>query len=117
VEFEVQRSSKSMVLTGRVPQLFSSGPRGYLGVNFKAADDPRRVLVTGIARGGPADKAGLMQGDLIEVQRINGKEVEVSMPIRCLLPQLRQEDTVKLRVIRKGDELTALVTLGERPHQ
>ena len=117
MEFEVQRSSKSMVLTGRVPQLFSSGPRGYLGVNFKAADDPRRVLVTGIARGGPADKAGLMQGDLIEVQRINGKEVEVSMPIRCLLPQLRQEDTVKLRVIRKGDELTALVTLGERPHQ
>ncbi len=97
--------------------------RGYLGVSigplsdelakqFKAPDTSG-ALVDDVTAGGPADKAGLKNGDVI--RKLNGQTVEGNSQLTAMITNFNPGTQVKLDIIRDGQPMTLNVTLGERP--
>lgn len=62
---------------------------------------------------GPADKAGLKQGDVIV--KLEGKAVNLDWNLSSLVSQYHPGDKVKLEVIRGGKTMNFTVTLDEFP--
>jgi S1-C subfamily serine protease len=76
-------------------------------------EDARGVLVADLERGGPAAGAGLEPGDLVTA--IGDEETP---SVEAFLGALRRRDpgdTVRVEVVRDGEELTIPVTLADRP--
>ncbi|HEV3474737.1 MAG TPA: PDZ domain-containing protein, partial [Actinomycetota bacterium] len=72
------------------------------------------ALVIDVAPGGPADKAGIVPGDVI--LSIGDRDVMSSVDIREAVTSLDPEDQVEVRVVHAdGGEATFTVTLGVRP--
>lgn len=111
---------KSVVESGKVE-------RAYLGVNYVAIT-PEIVLEYGLSvkqgayifasgstpavvTGGPADKAGLQDKDIIT--KINDKEVGVQGGIASIVGEYRPGETVTATVLRDGAERTFRITLGK----
>lgn len=97
--------------------------RGYLGMYFggevdrtmaKALnlDKARGIIVAKVEEGGPSDKAGLEEQDVIVA--IDGQQVVDWNMFRSKIASMRPEDKVTLDIIREGKEKTLIVTLGER---
>lgn len=63
-----------------------------------------------IVSGGPADKAGLKDKDI--VLAINGVKVGAAGSISSLIGEYKPGDTVQLTVLRGGEEIAINVTLG-----
>ncbi len=61
--------------------------------------------------GSPADKAGLMENDII--LQVNGVKADQNNTLAALLSNYSPGDTVTLRVYHKGNEEDIKVTLGE----
>lgn len=61
--------------------------------------------------GGPADKAGLAEGDIIT--EINGEKLTENKSVITLLSNYAPGDKVEVKYLRKGEEKTTEVTLGE----
>jgi len=131
-----------------VPELIARGryPHPWLGVEFfdvtpglaeilKGAGVavPRQggVLVMGVVRGGPADRAGVrgpqrsirvrnmrfpVGGDFITA--INGEKVADFQSLTVLLEtRTRVGETITLTLLRDGREMNVQVTLAERPER
>ena len=111
-----------------VPQLVNSGRvthsgRAALGVEVATVDAvfaaqnnlpvDHGALITGVAAGGPAAKAGLRAGDII-VQVDNKQITDVATLADALLSK-NPGDTVQVRVYRGSRQLTVKVKLGELP--
>ncbi len=107
---------QDLVKTGKVQ-------RGYLGAaitdltqdfaqEFKAPDT-EGAFVQNVTPGGPADKAGLKNGDVI--REFNGKKVTSSTELVGLITSTDPGATVTLNILRNGQPMTVRVTLGERP--
>src|SRR6266851_1116181 len=111
-----------------VPQLVNSGRvthsgRAALGVEVTTVDAvfaaqnnlpvDHGALITGVAAGGPAAKAGLRAGDII-VQVDNKQITDVATLADALLSK-NPGDTVQVRVYRGSQQLTVKVKLGELP--
>lgn len=62
-----------------------------------------------IIKGGPADKAGLKDKDIVTA--VNGVKVGISGSLANLIGEYKPGDTVQLTVIREGNETTVNVTL------
>ncbi len=62
-----------------------------------------------IIKGGPADKAGLKDKDIVTA--VNGVKVGSSGSLANLIGEYKPGDTVQLTVIREGNETTVNVTL------
>ncbi|MFZ1626322.1 MAG: trypsin-like peptidase domain-containing protein [Candidatus Moraniibacteriota bacterium] len=62
--------------------------------------------------GSPADKAGLVENDII--LEIDGQKVDAEHPLANLIGTHRVGDTVTLRIFHKGDEKEIAVRLEER---
>jgi S1-C subfamily serine protease len=71
------------------------------------------VLIAEIAAGGPAEAAGLKQGDIII--KADGKDVTDSSSLYAIDRDKKPGDQVQLTIDRNGQEQTVTVTLGERP--
>jgi len=110
---------------GVMDQIVKSGKvvRGYMGVNiqdltpairsaFKLSQD-QGALISGVEKGGPADKAGLQRGDV--VLSLNGQPVANSRDLRFRIASLRPGSTARLEVLRDAQRREINVTLGERP--
>lgn len=98
-------------------------PRAVIGVTTSAGDasDTLGLLVTDVANGGPADKAGIQEGD--RIQTINGIDLKIeridigdqsmadamSRRLTRELGKLKPGDDVSLRVYHNGQ--TRAVTL------
>ncbi|MEI7557136.1 trypsin-like peptidase domain-containing protein [Candidatus Chlorohelix sp.] len=67
----------------------------------------------GIVAGGPADKAGLKDNDIITA--INGEPLNDLNPLVTAILKYKPNDTINLTVQRGKDSLTLQLTLGERP--
>jgi len=106
-------------------QIVKSGKvvRGFMGVNiqdltpairsaFKVSEG-QGALISGVERGGPADKAGLQRGDV--VLSINGQPVEDSRDLRFKIASIRPGSSARLQVLRDGQRREVNVVLGERP--
>jgi len=68
---------------------------------------------TAVTPGGPAEAAGIRDGDIITA--INGTPIDQEHPLNLLLVQYAPNDTVQLTVLRGGQTLTVPLTLGVRP--
>jgi S1-C subfamily serine protease len=62
---------------------------------------------------GPAAAGGLKEGDIIT--RIGDQAIDTLHPLDALLSQYSPGDTVSLKVLRAGKEISILITLGTRP--
>jgi serine protease Do len=97
--------------------------RGYLGVmiqnvtpdlagEFKLKDN-KGALISDIVPNGPADKAGLKNGDV--VTEFNGHPVTDSRRLQLSVAETAPGTKVSLQVLRDGDTKTVEVTVKQLP--
>src|SRR5215472_14330388 len=121
IAFDVPASTVASV----IPQLQKNGQvsRGWLGVQIQPvtgeiADSlglktPTGALVSEPQADGPAAKAGLKAGDVIT--SIDATEVKDPRDLARKIAGLGPEKTVRLGIIRDGQEQSMTVTLGQLP--
>ncbi len=81
----------------------------YLGIGFA----PNSVLVTEVARRGPADKAGLMPGD--KLLKVGGARVASPDQVRQALGKHKPGDQLDLEIERGGKVVTLTAEVGSIP--
>ena len=97
--------------------------RGLLGVIVQpiSADmarsldlaEPRGAIVTQVTEDGPAERAGVEQGDVI--LSLDGKPIDSSNALRNAVARLQPGTKVKLDLVRDGARRSLTVALVERP--
>ncbi len=91
--------------------------RGWLGVSLQdvagADGQITGVAVAALDRTGPAARAGLRLGDL--VQAVNGDHIETSRALIRAVAAVPPGGRVLLAVVRAGREIEIPVTVGRRP--
>ncbi|HYZ16976.1 MAG TPA: S1C family serine protease [Candidatus Acidoferrum sp.] len=85
-------------------------PRGYLGVHLQAI--PSGVIILGIERDGPADRGGLIVGDVITA--IGGEKVSDVGDVHARLGPGSVGTTLTIDVLRGGAPTKLDVAIGER---
>jgi serine protease DegQ len=110
-----------------VDELLEKGhiARPYLGLAMQPVSLPESLrhqfassvssalLVIHVEPSGPADKAGVLLGDLVTA--LQGKSVEGTENIRELLASDKPGSTVAVSVLRGGSPVKLSITLGELP--
>jgi S1-C subfamily serine protease len=91
----------------RMPRLLS--PRPWLGVRVATGTD-RGVSVERVIPGGPADRAGLKQGDAII--RVDKTRVEAPADLQAAVAGYRPGETINLVVYRDDSRQRIKVALG-----
>jgi 2-alkenal reductase len=71
------------------------------------------VLVTGLAANGPAARAGVLQGDMI--QKVDGVDLNNGQTLGGVLQQHNPGDTVPMTLGRDGANRDVKLTLADRP--
>jgi len=112
----------SNILINIKQQLVENGvvTRGFLGVSLQPIDSDlaeafgtnttQGALVVDVVEGSPAEKAGLMQGDIIT--KMNGMPVKGPNQLRNDVVLLPPDTKVTLTVNRNGKVMSIPVTLG-----
>jgi serine protease Do len=110
-----------------VAQLMDKGHvvRGWMGVRIQTvtADIADSVglkkaegaIVAEPQAGSPAAKAGIMAGDVIT--SVNGKDMKDSRELARIISAMAPGSSVKLGIVRKGEEKTVSLKLGELPNE
>ncbi|GAB2904051.1 DegQ family serine endoprotease [Uliginosibacterium flavum] len=108
-------------------QLQKSGKvsRGKLGVVIQTVDKdlaqsfgldkPAGALINSLEPGGPADKAGLQNGDII--QQVDGVAVAESSDLPRIIGERSPGETVKLKIWRDKAQRDISVKLGEQANE
>jgi len=99
--------------------------RGWLGVRIQTVNDElaeglhlqqtKGALVANVTDGGPADKAGIKQGDVIVT--FDGKEVNEMRTLPRMVAETPINTKVPVVVSRQGKQMTFDVVLGELPEE
>ena len=106
---------------GPIPYKSSSAPKrqsrgrltAYLGtIPDYSQGDLKGVLLSGVAKGGPADKAGLRGGDVII--GLAGKKVENVYDYTDAIGELKPKVAATIEVNRKGETLKLDITPAAR---
>src|SRR5439155_9122149 len=89
-----------------VPQIAAGRKilRAYLGVSNGDSPDDSGAVVGTVVPGGPADKAGLQQGD--KITAINDKPILTSDEVSAAVNALKPGEQAKLTVTRGNDKRT-----------
>ena len=109
-----------------VEELLEKGriARPYLGIAMQPVDVPENMraklptetrvglLVTHVENSGPAEKAGMLLGDVLF--EVRGEAVEHVDAIQDSLATAKIGDVLQIRVIRAGEIKPVSITLGER---
>ncbi len=110
-----------------LPQLKEKGKvtRGWLGVMIQdvtsdlaesfGLKDAKGALVSDVVPDGPADRAGIKQGDIII--EVDGKDIDEMNKLPRLVATLHVEKEVRVKIIRDGKEKTFKVVIGEYPEE
>jgi serine protease Do len=104
-------------------QLVKNGKvsRGMIGVTYQTEQNPvllrsfgadHGVVVTSVEPGGPADKAGLKQGDVIT--SINGQDVKTTNDLLSDVAALPVSKSATIGYIRDKKEQQTQLTVGDR---
>jgi len=109
---------KSLIERGKVI-------RGWLGVSIQPITpelaqqfqlkEEHGSLVADVVEGGPAEKAGIMRGDVII--EYEGKKVDEPYYLRNMVASTPPGTEVEIKVIRDGQVETLWVTIGELPSE
>ncbi|HEY2573543.1 MAG TPA: PDZ domain-containing protein, partial [Verrucomicrobiaceae bacterium] len=102
-------------------EILGKNPRvpGYLGVDVDMLRIQMNVqsaygaIVTGITPGSPAQKAGLLEGDIIA--QYNGVSFESERDFLRLVGRAKPGQTVRLTVLRKNEAMTITAKIEARP--
>jgi serine protease DegQ len=97
--------------------------RGWIGVevqditpelaeSFKLPD-PKGVLIAGVVRNGPAEKAGIRPGDIL--REVNGKQVLDSSEMLTVVADAQPGKEADLTLMRNGKSFSVKLTVGKRP--
>jgi serine protease Do len=97
--------------------------RGWIGVmiqditpelaeSFKLKSD-KGVLISDVVKGSPAEKAGLLRGDVI--LGFDGKEIENAHKLSQLAATTAPNTEVKIDLLRNGQQKTIVLTVGTMP--
>ena len=100
--------------------------RGWIGVEprdispeviqaFKLPKNAKGILISGVLKGGPAEKGGIKSGDLLK--EINNKPIEDVRGLLNNVASLAPGSEAKLLVERAGENMTLNVQIGKRPPQ
>jgi len=106
---------EALITEGRVS-------RGYLGISFGGEvdatmaralglDSPGGVVVGEVVPDGPADEAGLQDGDVIV--KLDGEEFDSWRDFRVAIGSKKPGDTIELEVFREGETMEYTIELGE----
>jgi serine protease Do len=97
--------------------------RGWLGVTIQditpdlaksfGFKSSKGALVSSVAKGSPAENAGLLRGDVI--LRFNGKEIENTHILSQLAAATAPNTPVKIDILRNGKSETITLTIGTMP--
>ena len=97
--------------------------RGYLGVTISTVTEDiaaslglkpnQGAFVQSVLPGGPADKAGVQEGDV--VLSANGREVASNSELTRIVALAKAGDPIHLKVLRDGKTLSIDVKSGVRP--
>jgi serine protease DegS len=97
--------------------------RGWLGIEAQDLttdlaqslnlDSTHGVLISGVLRGGPADEAGILPGDV--VLTINGQSVNEAQQAMKLISEQRPDAMVQLGGSRQGKPFTVQAKISQRP--
>lgn len=105
-------------------QLKESGQtnRGWLGVGIQdvspalaesfGLDRVAGALVSSVSEGSPADRGGILEGDI--VLKFNGKNINRSGELPSLVGAVRSGEKANVTVFRDGDNRDLVVTIGQR---
>lgn len=95
--------------------------RGWLGVGIQGVtpelaksfglEEAKGALVAQVFKDGPAEKAGLEQGDII--RGFDGKDIESSGDLPRIVASTPVGKTVPIRVLRNGTVVTLRATIAE----
>jgi Do/DeqQ family serine protease len=119
IGFAIPSNMAKTVMT----QLIGKGKvhRGMLGVTIQpltsdlaqglGLKETRGVVINSVSPGGPADKAGIKQGDVI--LKVNGKAVNDPNDLRNTIASMVPDSDVTLTVARNGGEQEVHAKLGE----
>ena len=114
-----------VLVSSVVDELLARGriARGYLGIGVHAVRVPSPdrdrdvtgsgLLVHSLEAGGPAERAGLMIGDILI--SIEGRSLDTPLRLLEELGGERVGESVRLGVIRGGNSIEITVIVGERP--
>jgi serine protease Do len=117
----------SDLATGIIDQLTQSKQvsRGWMGVaiqnvtkelaEYYGIKETKGVYVAKVYEENPAHMAGIQTGDVITM--INGRKINTSRDLTVTIANLKVDETIKVKLIRKGKEKVIDVTLGKRPNQ
>ena len=89
------------------------GPAALGAPNSRGGTRRGGVLVAGVERNSPAARAGMRQGDLVVA--INGERVETSRALVRNVAAVEPGQTVRLTLLRNGQEQEVRVQVGRRP--
>ncbi len=99
--------------------------RGWLGVHIQPVSQEvaqslgisrdAGILVAGVDKQGPAAEAGIRAGDVI--LQFGGKALDDFRELPHLVANTKAGSSVKLRILRQGDERTVSVKIGNMPGQ
>ncbi len=94
--------------------------RGYLGVTIQPVTEElarsfglgqaKGALVNDVMKGGPADKGGVRQGDIITA--LNGKEVKDPSHLQRMVAETGVGTAAHITVFREGSSLTLAIALS-----
>ena len=100
-----------------VPQIQSGKKieRAFLGVSNATTDNQSGATVTGVVPGGPAQRAGIRQGD--KIVAIDNRPISSSDDVSAAVAAHRPGQPARVTVIRGGNRRTLTVTLGTRPEK
>lgn len=114
-----ERVMKSIIENGRVVRAYLGITRGGQVDDAMARaldlDKPYGVIVGNVTDGGPADQAGLQEGDVI--QTLNGKPIKSWNLFRTEVATSSPGTEIELGINRDGEERTVNVTLEEMPKE
>ena len=99
---------------------------GYIGINGQRVSSeastfygvPQGIYLTVIKQDGPADKAGLREGDILS--KFDGEQLTSMQDLQYILQYYEAGETVEVTVYRPNDdrngyeEQTFEITLGDR---
>jgi serine protease Do len=129
------RSGGSMGLSFSIPidvaidisnQLKASGKitRGWLGVAIQeltkelaesfGMKNNNGALIAGVEKAGPAEKGGLLAGDVIT--KFDGKVITTSSDLPRAVGATKPGKTVPVEILRKGSVKTINIAVGEMPN-